>query len=112
MQHPLAALADKRRELPRHAGSHRPLGLDGWRLAFVTVAAISALTGLLNAAFTQDPCRPSGGGGSHWGGAHSGSSKPAGLRVLAREVLSMVRIHTFLIIVLQASRQGGEGWSV
>jgi hypothetical protein len=103
------------------AGSHRPLGIDGWRVAFLTVAALSALAGMLNIAFTRDPRRlpaadqqgqgqgqqqPGQGGGSSGTGQyhHQRASKGA----LWKEVLSIVRIPTFIIIVLQASPAAGS----
>lgn len=40
-----------------HPGAHRPLGLDGWRFAFVSLAAVSAATGAANLLYTEDPLR-------------------------------------------------------
>lgn len=40
-------------------GAHEPLGIDGWRFAFWSVAILSALTGLLNARFVVDPTHKS-----------------------------------------------------
>lgn len=99
-----------------YAGSHRPLGIDGWRLACLVVALVSAAVGLLNLAFTRDPLRAtgsSGGGqqqghGGHAGGGGGGQPERASLRELAREVLWVVRIPTFVLIVVQV---GGGSWA-
>lgn len=39
------------------AGAHRPLGLEGWRFAFLALAAVSAATGVANLLLTEDPPR-------------------------------------------------------
>lgn len=36
-------------------GALRPLGMDGWRFTFFSVAAISVVVGMLNAMFAHDP---------------------------------------------------------
>lgn len=41
--------------MPLPAGAHRPLGLEGWRFAFLSLAAISAATGAANLLLTEDP---------------------------------------------------------
>ncbi|KAL4424385.1 hypothetical protein ABPG75_001686, partial [Micractinium tetrahymenae] len=38
-------------------GAHRPLGLEGWRFAFVSLAAVAAAAGVANLIFTEDPLR-------------------------------------------------------
>lgn len=43
------------------AGAHRPLGLDGWRVAFASLAAAAAVAGAANLALAADPLRPAGG---------------------------------------------------
>ena len=36
-------------------GAYEPFGISGWRVAFWSVSAVSALTGLLNSRFVVDP---------------------------------------------------------
>ena len=36
-------------------GGHRPLGLEGWRFAFLSLAAVSAAAGVANLLLTEDP---------------------------------------------------------
>ena len=100
-----AARRRRERPAPPAAGAHRPLGIDGWRLAFLAVAAVSALAGLLNALFTQDPRRGSAEQQDHDHHGWGPPEKPS-LRKLGREVLSVIRIPTFIIIVAQASGHG------
>ena len=40
---------------PPPAGSHRPLGLEGWRFAFLSLAAVSGAAGVANLLLTEDP---------------------------------------------------------
>lgn len=39
------------------AASHRPLGIEGWRVAFVSLAATSAAAGAANLLLAEDPRR-------------------------------------------------------
>lgn len=36
-------------------GAQRPLGVEGWRFAFFTVAGISVFSGIVTLAFASDP---------------------------------------------------------
>ena len=38
-------------------GGHRPLGMEGWRFAFLSLAAVSAAAGVANLLLTEDPQR-------------------------------------------------------
>ncbi|KAI3436365.1 hypothetical protein D9Q98_002418 [Chlorella vulgaris] len=38
-------------------GSHRPLGMEGWRFAFLSLACVSAATGVANLLLATDPLR-------------------------------------------------------
>ena len=99
-----------------HAGSHQPLGVSGWRVAFFVMACVSALTGLLNLVFTRDPRRHKSQQQvqqqQHQQEQQQqqeqalqafGTSPRDKLDwgLLSREVLSVIKIPTFLIIVLQ-----------
>lgn len=42
---------------PPFPGARRPLGLDGWRFAFVSLAAVSAAAGVANLLLTEEPLR-------------------------------------------------------
>lgn len=89
-------------------GAHRPLGIEGWRVAFLTVAALSALVGALNWALTQDPRRPRAD--KHSVSSSLAPQKPPSFSVLCREVLSVIKVPTFGIIVAQGIA-GSVPWS-
>lgn len=105
-----------------NTAAHTPLGIEGWRFVFFSVALASALAGLLCYLFAHDPTykrhkqqvqqqganggsdggglEDSSGGGSGSGGG-GGESLGATLRRLFGEVMGVVRIPTFGIIIIQ-----------
>ncbi len=103
------------------AGAHRPLGIEGWRFAFLTVAVVSVVVGLLNIIFVHDPswaqheahetheargagaAATSDGSGGQSGGGGRGSGMQVDLTALWQEIGSIMVIPTFLIIIVQAS---------
>lgn len=50
-------IADGHSEFCLDAGSHRPLGMEGWRFAFLSLACVSAATGVANLLLATDPLR-------------------------------------------------------
>lgn len=71
--------------------------MEGWRFAFLSVAAVSLTIGILNLMYAADPrCQPGQLRISPSAGEHH-----LPLRQLLREVGSVVRIPTFLIIIVQ-----------
>jgi MFS family permease len=106
-----------------NVGAYRPLGVEGWRFAFVTVSLLSAATGLLNAALVVDPTyQPhSGQAAAAAQGARARAGSPGGggatspapaaraaprldlamLRSVADDIGAVLRIPTFSIIIVQ-----------
>eukprot|EP00887_Chlorella_sp_A99_P007278 scaffold2.g7278.t1 len=84
----------------------RPFGLEGWRFVFASVAVVSATVGLLNAFFVQaggrekDPSwqRQAAAQAAAAGGGKGLRAQLAGVWA---EVAGVLRIPTFLIIILQ-----------
>ena len=75
------------------------LGVEGWRVVFASVAAVSACIGALNLAYARDP-----GFGAD-GERRDKALEPLSAREAARQMWAVLTIPTFLIIVLQV-RQG------
>lgn len=73
-------------------GKTLPGGVPGWRFVFLSVAAVSALVGLLNAWGVHDPAR-------------HGDEEPASaldtLRAMGSSLLSVAAIPTFALIIGQ-----------
>ncbi|KAL4422801.1 hypothetical protein ABPG75_008998 [Micractinium tetrahymenae] len=108
-----------------NTAAHSPLGIEGWRFVFFSVALTSALAGLLCYLFAHDPTykrhkqqgqqqgpnggssssgvlEDGGGGGGGGGGGSSGrETLGATLRRLVGEVMGVVKIPTFGIIIIQ-----------
>ena len=127
----LSDLSLQRRLLERRscclAGAHRPLGIEGWRFAFLTVAAVSLVVGLLNIFFVHDPSwsqdseHHRGGGATISSSSHgnrdssdagpedcgrSSTSRGGGmdwavLGAVWRDIRGIMRIPTFTIIIIQ-----------
>jgi hypothetical protein len=113
------------------AGQHI-LGLQGWRVAFLTVAAVSAAAGAAMWAAARDPrcskgtwgldpawqpspsSSSSNGGGSSSGGILLGPPQGGRLRQVllrsstAREVWDVVTTPSFIVVVLQVREGGGR----
>ncbi|KAG2634751.1 hypothetical protein PVAP13_2NG308809 [Panicum virgatum] len=85
------------------------LGIDGWRVAFHLVAAISVAVGILNWPFAVDPHFPDGAAGGR-----RDSKQPATAREVVTEMIEeakfVVRIPTFQIFVAQGV-SGTFPWS-
>lgn len=74
-------------------GGMQVLGVEGWRVAFFTVACVSALIGLATLAFGRDP---NFRGGKRLARVPSGAERP-----LRQEVKDLLCCPTFLVIILQ-----------
>ena len=77
------------------AAATHPLGMEGWRFAFLMVALVSLSIGGLTLAFAKDPRSPS---------AESLEAAPlpkAPTGAIFSDLLTILRLPTFLIIVLQ-----------
>ncbi|KAI3430502.1 hypothetical protein D9Q98_005097 [Chlorella vulgaris] len=85
-----------------NTAAHDPLGIEGWRFVFFSVAVVSALTGLLNFLFVHDPTFQQA---QHQRAAQQAGPNPekggATLRRLAGEMGQVMRIPTFGIIIIQ-----------
>lgn len=82
------------------SGGIAPFGAEGWRVAFVSVGAVSLGIGCLNLAFAKDPRVT----GKAERAALPGQSEPEpelSLRELWAQIKGVVTVPTFLIIVLQ-----------
>jgi predicted MFS family arabinose efflux permease len=71
-------------------------GIEGWRVCFWAVALLAVLTAALISVFGTDPQYT-----SRWQRKDSGP-RPS-LRLVLQEMAYILRLKTFLIIVLQAS---------
>ncbi|KAK9820276.1 hypothetical protein WJX72_008508 [[Myrmecia] bisecta] len=90
--------------LGTNAGSARPFGWEGWRAAFMIVAALSLVIGLLNWYGSRDPnFQPDGSSTLEAAGQKS-------KRNLRAETLKILQMPTFLIIVIQGIL-GSVPWS-
>ena len=72
-------------------------GIAGWRVVFASVAAVSAVIGALNFLFARDPNYTSAAGEKSERSALPGG----GLGGIGQQIWAVLRIPTFLIIVLQ-----------
>ena len=79
------------------AASTHPLGMEGWRFAFLMVALVSLSIGGLTLAFAKDPR-------SHSSASVEAESaaKPRTDAILS-DLLTILRLPTFVIIVLQVN---------
>ncbi|PUZ70515.1 hypothetical protein GQ55_2G238000 [Panicum hallii var. hallii] len=88
------------------------LGIDGWRVAFHLVAAISVAVGILNWLFAVDPHFPTGEDGA--ASRQRDGKQPATAREVVTEMIEeakfVVRIPTFQIFVAQGV-SGTFPWS-
>ena len=120
-----------------NTAAHNPLGIEGWRFVFLSVAAVSAVAGTLNQLFAHDPTfarrhqeqaaawqqqqqqqvqlegeadEPRRHSGQKPGsGPGSGGALGPTVAHLAGEVAEVLRIPTFCIIIVQV-RAGPSGW--
>jgi hypothetical protein len=81
-----------------HAGHFRPLGIEGWRFAFLTVAAVSALIGVATFLLAHDPRFKDDSTPRYKGHGHAGGVSARGVW---HEVADIIAVPTFLIIILQ-----------
>ena len=73
--------------------------MEGWRFVFLTVAALSTVTGVLNWLFVVDPSfQPRGASSSPEG---TGGKAAPTAKSLWRDVRSVIRIPTFALIIAQ-----------
>ncbi|PRW32866.1 MFS general substrate transporter isoform A [Chlorella sorokiniana] len=105
-----------------NTAAHSPLGMEGWRFVFLSVAVVSAITGLLNYLFVHDPtfhrhqqqqqqqqqlqqassaAGSLDGSGSGGGGGEKREGAVHTAKRLAREIGGVMRIPTFGIIIIQ-----------
>ncbi|KAK9868059.1 hypothetical protein WJX84_009573 [Apatococcus fuscideae] len=78
-------------------GDSHPLGMEGWRFAFLSVAAVSLTIGVLNLLYAADPrCQP-----GQLRITPSAGEAQLSPHQLLREMGSVVKIPTFLIIIVQ-----------
>ena len=87
------------------AGCLRPVGMEGWRFAFLSVALVSLAIGGLNFAFGHDPRFSSDRQLRLQKAEDSADDSPSFLQLL-RETRAICTIPTFLIIITQVSPAG------
>lgn len=83
-------------------GAYKPLGIEGWRFAFVTVAVLSGIAGLLNAAYVVDPTYQQAQQAQHAQRQHVPEAAHTSLRISPRSP------H---LASLQQQQQQGRGLS-
>ncbi|KAK9838092.1 hypothetical protein WJX81_000768 [Elliptochloris bilobata] len=80
-------------------GGQRPYGIEGWRVVFYIVAAVSAVVGCIVALLAADPRRRAkdernaANGGWRWAVTHA--------RGMLRDIGLVLRIRSFQILILQ-----------
>ena len=77
------------------AASTHPLGMEGWRFAFLMVALVSLCIGGLTLAFAKDPRSPSSAS------VEAAHGSKARTDAILSDLLTILRLPTFVIIVLQ-----------
>ncbi|KAL6846664.1 hypothetical protein ACP4OV_024112 [Aristida adscensionis] len=86
------------------------LGIDGWRVAFHLVAAVSVVVGALMWLFAVDPHFPGGAAPPPAAGGGKPQSALDEARELLREARSIIQIPTFQVFVAQGV-SGSFPWS-